>query len=174
MPIYGKKTTEPLDCALCANLFAQQTQFLASGCSVFSWPPSLILMAEEGWGEKEICTKGVINGQKIRRGAHSNSKSNMASRVNDRQLITLARPNKTPALQERFLTTSTEQKQVNMASMCLWEITFELRVGVSFVGLTPLHLHTTLNETIYVTKACILAITNIGCVCKFFKTICPR
>ena len=106
MPIYGKKTTEPLDCALCANLFAQQTQFLASGCSVFSWPPSLILMAEEGWGEKEICTRGVINGQKIRRGAHSNSKSNMASRVNDRQLITLARPNKTPALQDRFLTTS--------------------------------------------------------------------
>lgn len=68
MSIYGKKITEPLDCALCANLFAQQTQFLANGCSVFSWPPSLILMAEEGWGEKEICTKGVIDGQKLGEG----------------------------------------------------------------------------------------------------------
>ena len=29
---------------------------------------------------------------------HSNSKSNMAFRINDRELITLARPNKTPAL----------------------------------------------------------------------------
>ena len=27
---------------------------------------------------------------------HSNSKSNMAFRINDRELITLARPNKTP------------------------------------------------------------------------------
>ena len=26
------------------------------------WPPSLILMAAEGWREKEICTKGAIKG----------------------------------------------------------------------------------------------------------------
>ena len=35
---------------------------LVSECSVFSqrklWPPSLILKAAEGWGEKEGCTKG--------------------------------------------------------------------------------------------------------------------
>ena len=34
---------------------------------------------------------------------HSNSKSNMAGRINDRELITLARPNKTPALQDKLL-----------------------------------------------------------------------
>ena len=37
-------------------------------CLVFSqrklWPPSLILMATEGWGEKEICTKWAVDGQK--------------------------------------------------------------------------------------------------------------
>ena len=29
------------------------------------WPQSLILIAAEGWGEKEICTKGVSDGQKV-------------------------------------------------------------------------------------------------------------
>ena len=37
-------------------------------CSVFSWPklwpPYLILMAVEGWWEKEICTKGAVDSQK--------------------------------------------------------------------------------------------------------------
>ena len=33
--------------------------------------------------------------------AHSNSKTNMAGRINDRELITLARTNKTPALQAK-------------------------------------------------------------------------
>ena len=41
---------------------------LASEYSVISkqklWPPSLILMAAEGWREKQICTKGVVDGQK--------------------------------------------------------------------------------------------------------------
>ena len=40
---------------------------LASDCSLFSqqklWPPSSILMAAEGWEEKEISTKGVVDGQ---------------------------------------------------------------------------------------------------------------
>ena len=40
---------------------------LASECSLFSqqklWPPSSILMAAEGWEEKEISTKGVVDGQ---------------------------------------------------------------------------------------------------------------
>ena len=34
---------------------------------------------------------------------HSDSKSNMAGRKNDRELITLARPNKVPALQARLI-----------------------------------------------------------------------
>ena len=34
---------------------------------------------------------------------HSDSKSNMAGRKNDRELLTLARPNNTPALQARLL-----------------------------------------------------------------------
>ena len=33
---------------------------------------------------------------------HSNSKSNMTGRINDREPIRLARTNKTPALQTRF------------------------------------------------------------------------
>ena len=41
---------------------------LASKCAVFSWrklrPPSVILMRAEGWGEKEFCTKGVVDSQK--------------------------------------------------------------------------------------------------------------
>ena len=40
---------------------------LASECSLFSqqklWPPSLILMAAEGWEEKDISTKGAVDGQ---------------------------------------------------------------------------------------------------------------
>ena len=40
---------------------------LASECSLFSkqklWPPSLILMAAVGWEEKEISTKGAVDGQ---------------------------------------------------------------------------------------------------------------
>ena len=39
---------------------------LASEYSVLSklklWRSSLILMAAEGWGEKEICTKGAVGG----------------------------------------------------------------------------------------------------------------
>ena len=37
---------------------------LSSECSVFSWPPTFFLIAAEGWGEKEICTKGAVDGQK--------------------------------------------------------------------------------------------------------------
>ena len=40
---------------------------LATECSLFSkqklWPPSLILMAAEGWEEKEISIKGAVDGQ---------------------------------------------------------------------------------------------------------------
>lgn len=54
-------------------------------------------MAAEGWEEEEIYTKGTVDGQKKREGVHYNSKSNMASQMNDRELITLARPNETPA-----------------------------------------------------------------------------
>ena len=40
---------------------------LASECSLFSqqklWQPSSILMAAEGWEEKEISTKGAVDGQ---------------------------------------------------------------------------------------------------------------
>ena len=32
------------------------------------WLSSLILMATEGWGEKEICTLGVSSSKKMRRG----------------------------------------------------------------------------------------------------------
>ena len=112
-------------------------------------------MAAEGWGGKEICTKGMVDGQKkgVRWGwgnedyacpkslsfcktpfrdaqvikgimgcfafpfeqasshsspapnptVHSNSKSNMAGRINDCELLTLARTNKTPALQASLI-----------------------------------------------------------------------
>ena len=58
------------------------------------WPPSLILMAVESWGEKQICTKWVRDSKKLGKGlgvnitpifalphpfsVNSNSKSNMA------------------------------------------------------------------------------------------------
>lgn len=73
----------------------------------------MILTAEEGGGEKEICTKGVRDGQKEREGRGlvggsfpasfltvlSNSQSNVAGRVNDREPVTVTRPNKTAELQ---------------------------------------------------------------------------
>ena len=79
-------------------------------CSVFSgWklsPPYLIITAAEGWGEEEICTKGVGGQQKERKEmgwgdwnsdisppatyvVHSNSKSYMTDRNNDRQLVSI-------------------------------------------------------------------------------------
>ena len=66
--------------------------------------------AVEGWGEKEICTKGVGDGPRGIQGKEwgdinyispfptpyptvfSKSKSNMAGRINDRELIKLTRP----------------------------------------------------------------------------------
>ena len=67
----------------------------------------------EAWREKEICTKGVRDGQKEREGRGlvggsfpasfltvlSNSQSNMAGRVNDCEPVTVTRPNKTAELQ---------------------------------------------------------------------------
>ena len=44
-------------------------------------------MEGEGWGEKEICAKG------------GGRRPNMAGRINERELITFARPNKTAVLQ---------------------------------------------------------------------------
>ena len=66
----------------------------------------LILTAAEGWGEKQI-KRGMGVGEWRFRPAppphpptvHSNCKSNMDGRINDRELITLALTNKTPALQ---------------------------------------------------------------------------
>ena len=43
---------------------------------------------------------------------HSNSKSNMVSQINDHELIMLAHPNKTPALQAN--TTHTDLAQVSV------------------------------------------------------------
>ena len=66
--------------------------------------------AVEGWGEKEICTKGVGDAPREIPGKEcgdinyispfptpyptvfSKSKSNMAGRINDRELVTLTRP----------------------------------------------------------------------------------
>ena len=59
--------------------------------------------AVEGWGEKEICTKGVGDGPREWGDINyisptpyptvfSKSKSNMAGRINDRELVTLTRP----------------------------------------------------------------------------------
>ena len=73
----------------------------------------MILTAVEAWREKEICTKGVRDGQKEREGRGlvggsfpasfltvlSNSQSNMAGRVNDCEPVTVTRPNKTAELQ---------------------------------------------------------------------------
>ena len=64
-------------------------------------------MAAEGWGKKQICTKGAVGGgvslfalpSPPTPTVHSNCKSNMAGRINDRELIKLARTNKTPAQQ---------------------------------------------------------------------------
>ena len=109
MSIYGKKITEPLGCALCANLFSFS---LHSRRTFSEWMLSIFLAAifdfngSRRLGRERNLYQGGGRPSKMRRGVHSNSKSNMAGRMNDRQLITLARPNKTPALQDRFLTTS--------------------------------------------------------------------
>ena len=68
----------------------------------------LILTAAEGWGEKQI-KRGMGSEWGSEDFAlpppphpstvHSNCKSNMDGRINDRELITLALTNKTPALQ---------------------------------------------------------------------------
>ena len=67
----------------------------------------LIFMAEEGWGEKEICIEGVNDGQSERKGkgrgfyptlspmVYSNSKANMAGWRNYSKLITITSLNKT-------------------------------------------------------------------------------
>ena len=51
MPIYGKKITEPLG------------NFIERVLSIFL-AANFFLIAAEGWGEKEICTKGAVDGQK--------------------------------------------------------------------------------------------------------------
>ena len=94
--------TKALPCLAYANLV------LASILKYSSTRLGKQLLANSGWEEKEICSKGVSDGQKEgQRGGwglsppptpsvHSNSKSNMASRINDRELVTLIPPNKTP------------------------------------------------------------------------------
>ena len=86
----------------------------------------------EASGEKEICTKGVRNGQKEREGRGlvggsfpasfltvlSNSQSNMAGRVNDREPVTVTRPNKTAELQVNPL---------HLTSVCIFSILFSTR-----------------------------------------------
>ena len=86
----------------------------------------------EAWGEKEICTKGVRDGQKEREGRGlvggsfpasfltvlSNSQSNMAGRVNDREPVTVTRPNKTAELQVNPL---------HLTSVCIFSILFSTR-----------------------------------------------
>lgn len=69
-------------------------------------------MEAEGWGEKEICTKTVKNKEKAGDGGvnttfpcpptltiHFDSKSNMASGINNCELITLTCPHETHELQ---------------------------------------------------------------------------
>ena len=95
----GSGQTKALPCLAYANLV------LASILKYSSTRLGKQLLANSGWEEKEICSKGVSNGQKEgqRRGdgafpppptpsVHSNSKSNMASRINDRELVTLIPP----------------------------------------------------------------------------------
>lgn len=99
-----------MNCASERSGFSQWKSFL----------PSLIFTTVKGWGEEETCTKGVSNRKKEgeERGGgilytfhlplhpsptvHSNnSTSNIPGRINDRELITLIRPSKTPALQAK-------------------------------------------------------------------------
>ena len=77
-------------------------------------------MAAEGRERNKLCTKGAFDCQKYGKGwgwgsedcpflasypaIHSNSKSNIAGRINDREPITLARPNKMPTPQANFKT----------------------------------------------------------------------
>ena len=70
----------------------------------------------EGWEDKQICIRGLSDGQKEGEGRdgvinlitspmppppaiHSNSKSNLVGQINDCELVTLTCPDKIPALQ---------------------------------------------------------------------------
>ena len=62
----------------------------------------MIPTAVEAWGEKEICTKGIRDGQKEREGGGwwvGLFPPRLAGRVNDREPVTVTRPNKTAELQ---------------------------------------------------------------------------
>ena len=131
--IWDKNITDPLGCALCANLFSSSLQsrrnFGGRVLSIFLTKIMTTIFDFNGSGrlgrERNLYQRGCRQ-SKIRRGVHSNSKSNMAGRMNDRELIKLARPDMTPSLQASLsLTTflshlwaTTEQKHVNMVSMC--------------------------------------------------------
>ena len=72
-------------------------------------------MEVEGWGEKEMFTNGAVDGKNEERGGgegvkitppptltiHYNSKSNMASQINNCKPVMLACTNKKPALQAK-------------------------------------------------------------------------
>ena len=101
---------------------------MASECSVFSYrklcASSLVIFDFNGsrrlgrernlyyGGNRRSKTKervgvnGVLQNNNVPRPlphtVHSNSKSSITVRINDREFITLARTNKTPALQARF------------------------------------------------------------------------
>ena len=131
--IWDKNITDPLGCALCANLFSSSLQsrrnFGGRVLSIFLTKIMTTIFDFNGSGrlgrERNLYQRGCRQ-SKIRRGVHSNSKSNMAGRMNDRELIKLARPDMTPSLQASlslttflsYLWATTEQKHVNMVSMC--------------------------------------------------------
>ena len=74
-------------------------------------------------GKKQICTKGAVGGgvslfalpSPPTPTVHSNCKSNMAGRINDRELIKLARTNKTPAQQAYKIGSTSLTSQVQTA-----------------------------------------------------------
>ena len=75
--------------------------FLASRLSLRNvWLPSWIFKVEEGWGEKQISTKGVVDRANIRRGTteEPNRNSNMVVQW----MIAFALPTKMPALHANF------------------------------------------------------------------------
>ena len=85
----------------------------------------------EGWEDKQICIKGVSDGQNEGEGrdgviniitfpmppppaTHSNSKSNLVGQIIDCELVTLTCPDKIPALQAIYTVTLQHRKLIHI------------------------------------------------------------
>ena len=75
-------------------------------------------MAAEGLGEKEIFTKEAINIQTPN--DNSDSKSDMASRINNRELITFNCPNQMPTMSHKSSPSSLKKSNSVIETLIGW------------------------------------------------------